>query len=89
MDSGKLLLTRVGAAPTKIVNSQLRPERKIRLRPVETVLRHLTAIDPIILNKVTNPDSPLRYEVFDRETQQTHSFQTEAEMHRWLEYQRT
>ncbi|NEQ43381.1 MAG: hypothetical protein F6K00_07390 [Leptolyngbya sp. SIOISBB] len=70
-------------------SSRLYPYPPSRLRLVETILRLINAIDPIILNEVPESDGALRYEVFDRETEQTHIFQTEAEMYRWLDYRHT
>ncbi|MEM9119186.1 MAG: hypothetical protein AAGD09_15080 [Cyanobacteria bacterium P01_F01_bin.56] len=79
MNARKLLLAR--AEGTRTIHPF---EPKPRWHPVETVLRHFTAIAPITLNNIPQPAGPLHYEVFERETQQTHRFQTEAEMHQWL-----
>ncbi len=69
-------------------NSRLSLYPQPRWCPMETILRLIPVIDPIILNEVPQPNSPSRYEVFDREIQQIYTFPTEAEMHRWLESQK-
>ena len=56
-------------------------------RSLENVLRFSDATELPIANAESLSQGPSRYEVFDRETQQTYAFFTDEAMQHWLSQQ--